>query len=424
MFSILLIVLQGIKVIVLFSAFGLAFGATSPKLDVCDFDSFLLDHFVQPDLSKVPEVLDYLVENAPQVENELCKDKSMQKELTYKAGQLYATQREGNAAIPKAYTRYFGFEGNEINNRKLTAEDNAAYNLLLDYLVAKYDMFYALAKKTALQTDSKLATGAFVEYMLKYWVTPSTVVGAAKEATLAPPAIAADAAASWASLWIQKESPYKRDSYYNFDYSWLLVARDNFLVQYPNSRYRNALNALINENIVAELYEADKKSGVLALGVGLSVGKTIKNSALDAVDETFNFSIPNGRIQVYSFVFQIQVDVLVASRITATGLDAMAGRTFEFDEYAFDVLAGLGFDEFYVGEDTTMYLAFMGGVQAMRRLPLGDMANIVPKLQWLLKTVNFDDPIKNRKRRAFLNQFSIGISFEGRQPLSRLNIGK
>ena len=397
---------------------------TSSKLDVCEFDFFLLDHFVQADLSKVPAVLDYLVENAPKIQNELCKDKSKQKGLTYKAGQLYKTQRERDAAIPKVFTKYFGFEGNEVNGRKLTAEDNAAYNLVLDYIVSKYDMWYALGKKTALQTDSKLTTGGFLEYMLAYRVTPSSVAGAAQTAAMSPAGIAADAAASWATLWIQKESPYERDSYYEIDYSWLLVARDNFLARYPNSRYRDALNALINEKIVAELYDDDKKSGVLALGVGFSVGKTVKSSSLDAVDEDFTFSIVNGRIQVYSFVFGIQVDLMMANGFTAAGLDAMAGRTFEFDEYAIDVLAGLGFDEFYVGEDSIMCLAFMGGVQALRRLPLGDMAYIVPKLQWILKTLEFDDPIKNRKRRAFINQFSIGISFEGRQPLSRLNIGK
>ena len=395
-----------------------------PDLDVCEFDFFLLDHFVQPKLAEVPAVLDYLVENAPNVKNELCKDKSKQKGLTYKAGKLYSTNREGSAAIPKVSTRYFGFEGNEVDGHKLTVEDNAVYNLVLDYMVAKYDGFYALAKKTSLQTNSRLTTGGFLEYMLEYRVTPGTVTGVATEVTLPPPAIAADAAASWASLWIQKESPYERDSYYEFDYSWLLVARDNFLARYPNSRYRNALMALIDENTVSELYNADKKSGVLSLGVGLSVGKTVKSSSLDPIDETFTFSLPNGRVQVYRFVFQIQADILVANGISAAGLDAMVGRTFEFDEYAFDVLAGLGFDEFYVGKDSIMCLAFMGGVQALRRLPLGDMAYIVPKLQWLLKTVKFDDPTKNRKRRAFMNQFSIGISFEGRQPLSRLNIGK
>ena len=95
--------------------------------------------------------------------------------------------------------------------------------------------------------------------------------------------------------------------------------------------------------------------------------------------------LPNGRVQVYRFVFQIQADILVANGISAAGLDAMIGPTFEFDdEYAVDVLAGLGFEEIYVGEDSIMSLAFMGGVQALRRLPLGDMAYIVPKLQWLL----------------------------------------
>ena len=210
---------------------------SSPDLDVCEFDFFLLDHFVQPKLAEVPAVLDYLVENAPNVKNELCKDKSKQKGLTYKAGKLYSTNREGSAAIPKVSTRYFGFEGNEVDGHKLTVEDNAVYNLVLDYMIAKYDGFYALAKKTSLQTNSRLTTGGFLEYMLEYRVTPGTVTGVATEVTLPSPAIAADAAASWAALWIQKESPYERDSYYEFDYSWLLAARDNFLARYPNSRY-------------------------------------------------------------------------------------------------------------------------------------------------------------------------------------------
>lgn len=73
------------------SLFAMEPGAeVSSKQDVCEFDFFLLDHFVQADLSKVPVVLDYLVENAPKIQNELCKDKSKQKGLTYKAGQLYS----------------------------------------------------------------------------------------------------------------------------------------------------------------------------------------------------------------------------------------------------------------------------------------------------------------------------------------------
>ena len=78
---------------------------SSPDLDACEFDFFLLNHFVQPKLADVPTVLDYLVENAPKVKNELCKDKSKQKGLTYKAGKLYSTHREGSAAIPKVSTR-------------------------------------------------------------------------------------------------------------------------------------------------------------------------------------------------------------------------------------------------------------------------------------------------------------------------------
>jgi hypothetical protein len=390
----------------------------------CSFDSTLMVHFVRGDLSEVPAILDYIKENAPKIRNELCKDELMQSELTHLAGKLYWTERPGQSSVPVAYTRYMNFSGREVNGRTLTVEENAAYNLVMDYMISKYDMLYALAKKTSLQKNSKLKTGAFVEYMITYRLKPDDLKSAAKELVKTPTGVAVDAATSWATLWIQKDSPYERDTYYDFDYSWLLNARDNFFRRYPDTPYRTALQALINQDIVTELHEADKNSGVLGLCVGVSVGKSLMTSGLEAVNENFTFSVPNARIQVFRFVFQLQVDLMFADGISAAGLDAMIGRTYEFNEYGFDVLAGIGFDEFYVGQDSIMNLAFMGGVQAMRRFPLGDMANITPKLQWILKTVHFDDPVKNRKRRAFINQFSIGISFEGRQPLSRLNAFK
>ena len=393
-------------------------------VNVCSFDSTLMVHFVRGDLSEVPAILDYIKENAPKIRNELCKDELMQSELTHLAGKLYWTDRPGHVSVPIAYTRYMNFGGQEVNGRTLTEEENAVYNLVIDYMISKYDMLYALAKKTSLQTNSKLKTGAFVEYMIMYRLKPDDLKSAAKELVKTPTGVAVDAATSWATLWIQKENPYEHDSYYDFDYSWLLIARDNFFRRYPNTPYRTALQALINQDIVTELYEADKNSGILGLSIGVSVGKSLMTSGLETVDEYFTLSVPNVRIQVFRFVFQLQVDLMIASGISAAGLDAMIGPTFEFDEYGLDILAGLGFDEFYVGQDSIMNLAFMGGVQAMRRFPLGNMANITPKLQWILKTVNFDDPVKNRKRRAFINQLGIGITFEARQPLSRLNAFK
>ena len=398
--------------------------ALAQDVNVCSFDLKLMTYFVRGDLSEVPATLNFIRGYAPKIRNELCKDESVQKKLTHMAGSLYWTERPRYSSVPVAYTRYMDFSDQEINGRILTAEDNAVYNLVMDYMISKYDMLYALAKKTSLQKNSKLKTGAFVEYMIMYRLKPDDLKSAAKELVKTPTGIAIDAATSWATLWIQKENPYEHDSYYDFDYSWLLIARDNFFKRYPNTPYRTALQALIKQDIITELYEADKNSGILGLSIGVSVGKSLMTSGLEAVDEYVTFSIPNLRVQVLRFAFQLQVDMMIADGISAAGLDAMIGPTFEFDEYGFDIMAGLGFDEFYVGQDSIMNLAFMGGVQAMRRFPLGNMANITPKLQWILKTVNFDDPVKNRKRRAFINQLGIGITFEARQPLSRLNAFK
>ena len=259
--------------------------ALAQDVNVCSFDLKLMTYFVRGDLSEVPATLDFIRGYAPKIRNEICKDESVQKKLTHMAGTLYTTQRPGNSSIPITYTKYMNFSGQEVNGRTLTAEENAVYNLIMDYMISKYDMLYALAKKTSLQTNSKLKTGAFVEYMIMYRLKPEDLRSATKEIVKTPAGIAVDAATSWATLWIQKESPYERDTYYDFDYSWLLNARDNFFRRYPNTPYRRALQALINRDIVTELHEADKNSGVLGLSIGVSVGKSLMTSGLETVDD-------------------------------------------------------------------------------------------------------------------------------------------
>ena len=120
-------------------------------VSVCSFDLTLMAHFVRGDLSEVPATLNFIRENAPKIRNELCKDESVQKKLTHMAGSLYWTERPRYSSVPVAYTRYMDFSDQEINGKIMTAEDNAVYNLVMDYMISKYDMLYALAKKTSLQ---------------------------------------------------------------------------------------------------------------------------------------------------------------------------------------------------------------------------------------------------------------------------------
>ena len=75
----------------------------------------------------------------------------------------------------------------------------------------------------------------------------------------------------------------------------------------------------------------------------------------------------------------------IAAGVRAAGGEADLMRPQEvkhirnYDSVALGCPA-MGFEEIDADEDTTMSLAFMGGVQALRRLPLGDMAYIVPRL--------------------------------------------
>ena len=146
-----------LKAIVLFLGIVLwSAPVLAQEVNVCSFDSTLMVHFVRRNLTEVPATLDYIKENAPKIRNEICKNELVQSKLTRLAGSLYWTERPRYSSVPVAYTRYMDFSDQEINGRILTAEDNAVYNLVMDYMISKYDMLYALAKKTSLQKNSKL----------------------------------------------------------------------------------------------------------------------------------------------------------------------------------------------------------------------------------------------------------------------------
>lgn len=407
------------------------------SIDACDFDLKVIDEMRnvqsrartlhQTDenyvYEKIPELLDYIAEAAPNVSLHLCKDKSKQDLLTKKVRALFSkTQAEGEY-FPRVYTSYRTFYGREINGRVLSVEDNAFYNLLLDYFIAKYDMFYSYSKKTMLKKNSTLLTGSIAEYMVRELIRKDVVTDVAKAAVKSPQAVASEIGAAWAYLWVRNDNPYSHESYYDMDYEWLLFLRDQFLKAYPESHYRPALESMVTQDIAEALHEADKKSPVLGLSIGLAAGKSFMSSAFDPVQESFTFSIPHARIQVYNVIVQIQVDAMISGKeISAAGFDGLLGYTFEYENYALDILGGIGFDEFYMEKDSVMTFAFMGGAQLLKRFPVGDLVNITPKIEWLVKGMKFDDPVKNRKKWGAINQLLLGISVEMRQPLNKVNL--
>jgi hypothetical protein len=228
---------------------------------------------------------------------------------------------------------------------------------------------------------------------------------------------------SWAGLWFQNESPIGRHTKFDNDYTWIQQARNNFLEKYPESRYKAAIDAIMDDDVCNKLRNYDKKDGVFSFGITLSLGKALMTSAFDNVDETFSIGFPQGRLQINHLVFQIQLDAIFnGSKLKQVAFNGLSGYAFEFGNYGIDVMGGLGYAQFMLNGDSTDNLAYLGSIQFVKRLPVGDLLHISPKFQWLAKVIHFDDPIDDRKKWGMVNQFLIGFTFEARQPLSRLNV--
>lgn len=397
------------------------------EIDVCQFDEYVLGMMNEITVSNQStrhlELLDFVAEYGSKTTSDICKDNTRKEKLTRIAYTLY-TESEGNEEFHKVYTRYAFFQGNEERGRIATGEDNAMYNMLLDYMIAKYDSRFAFEKKEMLRDGDKTPY-ALLEAIAKKYFTPSQLASIAKSIGKAVPELGADLLSSWAGLWLDNESPVGRDERFDLDYAWILRVRDNFLQKYPESRYREAINAIMDDDVAAKLKESDKNDGIAAFGIVLSAGKTFKSSSLENVEETFTLDFPQGRIQIYHIVFQFQLDALFKNikkfENSSVGFNGLLGYTFEFGDYGIDVLGGLGYMPIYTENDSTDNLAFLGSIQLIKRLPIGDILNLSPKFQWVIKGSHFDDPIAERKRWGIMNQLLFGITFEARQPISRLS---
>lgn len=397
----------------------------SAEIDACTFDEYVLGMFneiaVSRDTTRHLELLDFVAEYGHKADPEICAIESRREKLVRIAYTLY-DEKKGEHEYNDVYTKYAFIANREINGRTITEEDNAMYNMLLDYMIAKYDSWFAYEKKEMLE-NAPLSTTVFAELILNKLISKNQIAGFASKIGKPPSDAALDLMQSWAGLWFQNESPIGRHTKFDNDYTWILQARNNFLNKYPESRYKAAIETIMDDDVCNKLRDYDKNDGVFGFGVTLAFGKGLMTSAFDNVDETFSIGFPQGRLQIYHWVFQIQLDAIFnGSRNTQIAFDGLFGYAFEFGNYGIDVMGGLGYAQFLFESDSSDNLAYLGSIQFTKRLPAGDLLYISPKFQWLAKVIHFDDPIDDRKKWGMVNQFLIGFTFEARQPLSRLNV--
>lgn len=392
------------------------------KIDACVFDQYVLgmlnENAVSDSSTRHLELLDFIAEQGHKASAEICADKDKREKMIRIAYTLY-DEKKGKGEFKNVYPKYAFFAGKEEEGRMATNEDNAMYNLLLDYMIAKYDNQYAFQKKEMLKNypDGSTVLASMIADKL---FTADRLLSIATCMTKTTAELAMDLFASWTELWFQKESPLGRHEKFDYDYSWILNIRDNFLQKYPDSRYKAAIMAIMDDNVSSQFHQYDKDDRYFSFGFGFSLGKSIKSSSLKNVDEFLTSGFPEGRLQINRFVVQFQNDLFFAKNMSSS-FDLFLGYSFEFYDFRADLMGGIGLTSFCFDNDTTNSMSFFGSAQIMKKLPIGDMLYLSPKFQWIVKAARFDDPLSNRKRWGVINHFLFGLIFEAQMPLSKLN---
>ena len=392
------------------------------KIDACVFDQYVLgmlnENAVSDSSRRHLELLDFIAEQGHKASAEICTDKEQREKMIRIAYTLY-DEKKGDNEFNNVYPKYAFFAGKEEEGRIATNEDNAMYNLLLDYMIAKYDNMYAFQKKEMLKKHSDESKSLAYSIAQKLF-TADRLMNIATRLAKSTSELATDLFASWTELWFQDESPLGRHEKFDYDYSWILNIRDKFLQKYPNTRYKTAIMAIMDDNISNQFTQYDRDDSYFSFGFGFSLGKSLKSSSLKKVDETLTAGFPEGRLQIRNFVIQFQDDLFIGKK-TSPSFDLFLGYSFDFDKFRTDIMGGIGLTSFCFDNDSTTNLSYFGSAQIIKKLPLGDILYLSPKFQWVVKGVRFDDPYSNRKRWGVINHFLFGLIFEAQMPLSKLN---
>lgn len=407
--------------------------AETTENDVCDFDdslAILLIRSVQSHTNH-SEVLDYILQDSLSVNHEICKDEYKVQAISAKVTSLYNTSKTAKnvEAYDIAYTKYEHFSGKEEDGKTFSDEDNAVFNIVLDYIVAKYDKHFANVKRNML---SEALSGKKSIYGFKSKLDAlldelqisriSMIEGKSS------PALRWQWEHSWAGLWITDVPPLKK--YNENNYEWLQTPSRNFITKYPESPYTPVLRALFNDTLMHELanneekyeiqlYEEDNRH--LVIGLGFLVGKPLLGDGLEAEKATYSAAIPQGRLQIHHFVAQVQCDMYFNGKMSAVGLNGHLGYNLEFGDYGLDLLTGIGIEQFLEDKDSTVYKAYSFGFQGYKRIFFSGFGSVAPRIQWTLKTFKYKSPETGRRRRVYINQFYIGATLDIVVPFSEIH---
>jgi hypothetical protein len=109
-------------------------------------------------------------------------------------------------------------------------------------------------------SNAPLSPTVLGELILNKLISIDQIAGFARKIGKPPSDAALDLMQSWAGLWFQNESPIGRHTKFDNDYTWIQQARNNFLEKYPESRYKAAIDAIMDDDVCNKLRNYDKKA--------------------------------------------------------------------------------------------------------------------------------------------------------------------
>lgn len=404
----------------LLCAVSLCYSQTG-EYDACDFDDKVIDAFIANEKapSNYRTVLDLFLKEGSSVKHSVCADSARYEALSQKVSKLF-NRSKTDKHLPEydvAYTKYAYFVSPE--DSAYTYEDNAFYNFALDLMIAKYDRHFAHVKNTMFLAGVK---SNYKRYGFE------TEWDAALDEFLVTRLAAKNGISSEVmSTELAKVVPFYWGLYPKYSssqYQWLQAFLRGYETVYYRSEYSTyatILDLIINDALMEELtknqedYEIESRKDddiVFVFGVGVMVGKSLLSSVFDPVGEKVSVSVPHARFRFGRVVLQLQGDMYIDHSLSAMGLEGILGYAFDFGTFEVDPLVGFGFDQFFMGEDTTSSKIGLLGVQALKRIHLHTNAALVPKVQWSVKAMKFDSPLNSRRRWGVVNQFYAGISLE------------
>ena len=132
-----------------FCMFCASYAQISDK-EICDFDLQLVNALIECDQTQAShrKVLDLVKQNGTSISHDICEKENTYFKIFEGTLQLFTRSKSfKDREWDIAYTRYAYIAGVEEESQTFSDEDNAAYNIILDYIIAKYGKQFANVKR-------------------------------------------------------------------------------------------------------------------------------------------------------------------------------------------------------------------------------------------------------------------------------------